>query len=227
MTQLTASNKRLIHAFKKLSTTNVSDALDSIGLLRNAAVGVLPMWDCPKIVGPAVTLKIAAAGMTPSKGHLGNEAIDVAKPGDVIVIDNGGRIDESCWGGILAFGAKKKGIAGIVIDGAHRDLDDIKKVRLPVFAKGVVPCTARGRIMQDATNTLIRCGNAQVRPGDIIMGDDNGVVVIPLEKAEDVLKAATEMFQKENTMIKEIATGGSMQKVDKKFKYEQMTQKKN
>jgi len=81
--------------------------------------------------------------------------------------------------------------------------------------------------MQDATNALIRCGNAQVRPGDIIMGDDNGVVVIPIEKAEDVLKAATEMFQKENAMIKEIATGRSMQKVDKKFKYEQMTQKKN
>lgn len=215
------SKKDVIESFRKLSTTNVSDALDKLNL-RGAVIGILPMYPCPKLVGFAVTVKVTAAGLTPSKGHLGIDAIEAAKQGDVIVIDNGGRKDVSCWGEILSIGAKQKGIAGVVIDGAFRDLDAIKAIGFPVYAKGVVPVTARGRIMQEAFNVMIRCGEVQVRPGDLIIADDNGVVIVPQEKLEDVLNVATELYERECKIIDEIKRGMSIAEVDKKYRYEEM-----
>lgn len=211
----------LIEEFKKLSTSNVSDALDKLGL-RGAVIGILPMFQCPKIVGFAVTIKVTAAGLATSKQHLGVDAIDSAKPGDVIVIDNGGRKDVSCWGEILSVGAKNKGLAGVVIDGAFRDLDAIKVIGFPVYARGVVPVTARGRIMQEAFNVTIQCGGVQVRPGDIVLADDNGVVIVPYEKAEEVLKVAMDLYERECKIIEELQKGLKMAEVDQKFRYEEM-----
>ena len=206
---------------KKLSTTNISDALDALGLASGIS-GILPAFDCPKIFGPVVTLKITAAGLTPSKSHLGIDAIVCSKKGDIIVIDNGGREDVSCWGEILSYGAKSKGVAGVVIDGAFRDIDDIKIVNFPVFARAVVPVTARKRIMGLETNKIIQCGGVQVRPGDFIMADGSGVVIIPSEKLFEVLSKAEELFNKEQAMIKEIKAGEPIDKVDKKYSYEKM-----
>ena len=135
--------------FEKLSTTNVSDALDALGY-KGATYGIRPMMpNWGKCVGPAVTVKMTAAGETKAKHHLGVKAIEAAEQGDIIIIDNGGRIDTSCWGGILANGAKMKGISGVVIDGACRDLDDCVEIDFPVYARGTVVATARGRIMED------------------------------------------------------------------------------
>ena len=117
-------NKDYRERFERLSTTNVSDAMDALGY-RGATFGIRPMspqWG--KCVGQAVTLKMTAAGETKGKHHLGVKAIDVANEGDIVIIDNGGRLDTSCWGGILANGAKVKGITAVMIDGACRDLDD-------------------------------------------------------------------------------------------------------
>lgn len=218
------AKRDLLTQFEKLSTTNISDALDKLGL-KGAVIGVLPMFQCPKIVGFAVTIKIAAAGLTPSKHHLGIEAIEAAGPGNIIIIDNGGRTDVSCWGEILSTAARKKGIAGVVIDGAFRDLDSIKQIGFPVYARGVVPVTARGRIMQESFNVLIRCGTAQVRSGDIVVADDNGVTIVPIEKAEEVLKVAEGFLQKERAMIEEIEKGQSILEVDNKFRYEEMVKR--
>lgn len=154
-----------------LSTTNVSDALDALGL-KGSTYGIRPMWHTMgKVLGPAVTLKMTAAGQTKGKYHLGVRAIDAANPGDVIVVDNGGRLDTSCWGGVLATGATLKGISGVVIDGACRDVDDCVEAGFPVYARGSVVATARGRVQEEATNVMIQFGGIQVRPGDIIMGD--------------------------------------------------------
>jgi regulator of RNase E activity RraA len=213
--------KEIINKLYTLSTTNVSDALDKLHL-TSGIVGILPAFDCPKIVGKAVTIKITASGMVKSKSHLATEAIANAEEGDVIVIDNSGRKDVSCWGEILSYAAKMKGIKGVIIDGAFRDLDDIKKINFPVYARQVVPVTARGRIMQESFNTLIRCGNAQVRPGDIVMADGSGVVVIPQEKAEEVLEAAMNIYTKECEMIEQIKKGVSILEVDSKYSYEKM-----
>jgi 4-hydroxy-4-methyl-2-oxoglutarate aldolase len=207
---------------QKLSTTNIADALDALGL-KGATYGIRPVWEnAGKILGRAVTLKLTAAGLTKSKNHLGVRAIEAAEAGDVIVIDNGGRLDTSCWGGILANGAKMKAVSGVVVDGAIRDVDDCMEVQFPAYARGTVVATARGRIMEEATNILIQFGGVQVRPGDVVMGDRSGVVIIPLEKLDEVAAKAEEFYAKEEQMVAEIRKGASMLEVDNKYNYEKM-----
>lgn len=206
----------------KLSTTNISDALDALGL-RGATYGIRPIMESwGKIVGRAVTVKMTAAGLTTNKHHLGIKAIDLAESGDVIVVDNGGRLDISCWGGCLANGAKMKGVSGVCIDGAARDIDDCIEIDFPVYARGTVVATARGRAMEESTNTMIQFGGVQVRPGDVVMGDHSGVVVIPWERIDDVLDKAEALYQKEEDMIFDIRGGMSMVQVDLKYNYEKM-----
>lgn len=206
----------------KLSTTNIADALDVFGL-KGATYGIGPVWPTMgKVVGAAVTVKLVAAGLTRGKTHLGVKAIDLAQAGDVILVDNSGRLDTSCWGGILANGAKRKGISGVVIDGACRDVDDYVEIDFPVYARGSVVSTARGRIMEYGTNEMVQFGGVQVRPGDIVVGDKSGVVVVPQEKLGEVLDKAEELWQKEEAMVAEIRSGRTMTEVDEKFNYEKM-----
>ena len=205
----------------KVSTTNLSDALDKIGV-RGAVIGISPLFGKPKVIGSAVTIKITAAGIEKTKHHLGVEAIAAAQRGDVIAIDNRGDIYNNCWGEILSCAAKMKGASGVIIDGAARDVDICEELEFPIFARGVVPITARGRIMQEDFNCPIRLGDVQVRPGDILVGDINGVVVIPPEKIDEVLTEAEEIMEKEESMKKDILAGLDILEVDKKYGYEQM-----
>ncbi len=215
-------NERYRKRYEKLSSTNVSDALDSLGL-KGSTYGIRPMWHTMgKIVGPVVTVKMTAAGLTKGKHHLGIKAIDAANEGDVILIDNGGRLDTSCWGGILANGAKLKGVSGVVIDGAMRDLDDCIETDFNVYARGTVVATARGRVMEEATNCMVQFGGVQVRPGDIAFGDRSGVVIVPQEKIEEVLIKAEDLYMKEEAMINAMRSGKSAMQVDEEFNYEKM-----
>lgn len=215
-------NEKYRAKFDNLSTTNISDALDALEL-KGATYGIIPMWfTMTRLLGPAVTLKMTAAGLTKGKHHLGVKAIDAANVGDVIIIDNGGRLDTSCWGGILANGAKIKQISGVAIDGACRDLDDCVECGFNVYARGSVVATARGRVMEEATNVIIQFGGVQVRPGDIVFGDKSGVVIIPMERLDEVLTKAYELYEKEEAMVAEIKAGVSMIEVDEKFNYEKM-----
>ncbi len=209
---------------EKLSTTNLSDALDKIGM-RGAVIGIRPLFGMPKVIGRAATIKITAAGMMKSKRHLGIDAIATAAPGDVIAIDNRGDIHNNCWGEILSCAAQKKGVSGVFVDGAARDVDFCQEIGFPVFARGIVPITARGRIMQEDFNCPIRLGDVQVRPGDILVGDVNGIVVIPPEKVDEVLGAAEEILEKEEAMKADILAGMDILQVDGKYNYEQMLKK--
>ncbi len=210
--------------FEKMATTNIADALDKVEI-RGAVIGIKPMYDCPKILGRAVTIKITAAGIAKSKYHIGVRAIDAASPGDIIVIDNRGDLNNNCWGEILSMGAKMKKISGVVIDGAARDIDACREFGFPVYARGAVPITARGRIMEESFNEVIRIGDIQVRPGDIIMADINGVVVIPEERLGEVLEASEQILKKEEEMVGELRKGVSMLEVDQKYAYEAMLKK--
>jgi regulator of RNase E activity RraA len=209
---------------QKLSTTNLADALDKVGL-RGAVIGIRPLFGMPKIVGRAVTIKITAAGQMKSKRHLGVDAIASARPGDVIAIDNRGDTHNNCWGEILSCAAKQKGVSAVFVDGAARDIDICQEIGFPVFARGVVPITARGRIMQEDFNCPIRLGDVQVRPGDILVGDVNGIVVIPPEKLEEVVADAEEIMAKEEAMKTDILGGMDILEVDQKYNYEQMLKK--
>lgn len=209
----------------KLSTTNVSDALDALGY-KGSTYGIRPVYEgVNKIAGSAVTVKMTAAGETKGKVHLGIRAIEAAADGDVVVVDNGGRLDTSCWGGILANGAKLKGISGVVIDGACRDVDDYVDISFPVYARGAVVATARGRIMEESTNVMIQFGGVQVRPGDGVLADRSGVVIIPAEHMDEVVAKAEELWAKEEAMVADLLSGMSSLEVDQKYNYEKMLQK--
>jgi len=210
--------------FERLSTTNLSDALDQVGI-RGAVIGIRPLFGMPRVIGRAVTIKITAAGMTKSKRHLGIDAIAASSPGDVICIDNRGDLHNNCWGEILSCAAQQKGMAGVFVDGAARDVDFCQEIGFPVFARGVVPITARGRIMQEDFNCPIRLGDIQVRPGDVVVGDVNGIVAIPIEKVDEVLSAAEALFEKEESMRADILAGMDILEIDSKYNYEQMLKK--
>lgn len=214
----------LIERLARLDTCAVSDALDRLGL-KGSTFGVRPMWPCPKIVGRAVTMKIKPVGLDKAKHHLGTMPIEAAKAGDIIVIDNGGRLDTSCWGGLLALAAKSKGISGVVIDGACRDIDESRDLGFPVYARGAVPMTARGRIMQESYNQEIEFAGVQVHPGDLVIADGSGVVVIPQSKEEDVVREAEAVAATEARMADGIRQGLSVLEVLEKLGYESMLEK--
>jgi 4-hydroxy-4-methyl-2-oxoglutarate aldolase len=214
----------IVERLLKLDTCAVSDGMDRLGL-TGATYGVRPMWPCPKIVGRAVTMKIKPVGLDKPKQHLGTLPIDAAQPGDVIVIDNGGRPDTSCWGGLLALAAKTKGISGVVIDGACRDIDESRDVGFPVYARGAVPMTARGRVMQEAYNQEIEFAGVQVHPGDLVIADGSGVVIIPRSKEEEIVREAEAVAATEARMAEGIRQGMSVLEVLEKLGYEQMLDK--
>lgn len=207
---------------EQLSTTNISDALDAFGL-RGATYGILPIWEgCKKIVGEAVTLRLIAAGTAIPKTHLGVNAIEAAKRGDIIVIDNSGRLDISCWGGVLATGASLKGVSGVVIDGACRDVDDYVDLGFSVYSRGCVVATARGRAIEESTNEMVQFGGVQVHPGDIVIADRSGVAIVAKDRFDEVLKKAWELYQKEENMCADLRNGMTNKEVDQKYNYEKM-----
>jgi regulator of RNase E activity RraA len=208
-----------------LATSNLSDALDRVGIARCAVHGIIPQWGRTKIVGRAMTIRMIAAGAVPAVAHLGVDAIFNSEIGDIIVIDNRGDLHHNCWGEILAMGAKQKGVSGVVVDGAVRDVDACEVFGFPIHARATVPSTARGRIVQEAWNIPVRLGDAPVRPGDVVVADVNGVVVIPIERLKEVVDAAEEIMAKELAMIEALQAGESILEVDKRFNYEQMLRK--
>jgi regulator of RNase E activity RraA len=201
--------KAQVERLGRLDTCAASDALDQLKL-KGAVIGIRPMWACPRIAGRVVTVKIAPAGLTTPEHHLATPAVASAEPGDIIVIDNAGRTDVSCWGDILANAAQTKGISGVIIDGASRDIDGSREIGFPVFARGGVPVTARGRIMQEAYNTMIQCGGVQVRPGDLVIADQSGVVFVPQEHIDEVLATAERIVEREVLMVEAVRAGKSV-----------------
>ena len=219
------AREEIIERLAKLDSCAVSDALDSLGL-KGATWGVRPQWPCPRIAGRAVTMKIKPAGLQQPTQHLGTAPIEAAKPGDIIVIDNGGKLEFSCWGGLLALSAKLKGLSGVVIDGASRDIDEARELEFPVYARGVVPMTARGRVVQESFNQEIQFAGVQCHPGDLVLADGSGVVIICKEKEREVVAAAEAVFAKEQEMAAGIRKGYSGREMLEKLGYEQMLNKK-
>jgi 4-hydroxy-4-methyl-2-oxoglutarate aldolase len=216
--------KWLVEEFKKLSTCTISDALDKHHL-PSGACGIRPMYECERIAGPAVTMRIVPHGSLKTSGHMGADPLDVAQPGDVLVFDNGGRMDQNCWGEIVTYAAIQKGVTGVIVDGTVRDVDATKELGFPVYARGVVPMTARNRNVQGDYNCTVSIAGLQVNPGEIVVADVNGIVVIPLEHAEAVLATCKEMMIREERIIARIKAGVSFRDVDKESGYDKMLDK--
>ena len=218
------STDEAISRLAKLDTCAVSDSLDRLGL-KGAVLGLRPLWPCPRVVGRAVTVKIKPAGLQKPKQHLCSPAIAVATSSDVIVVDHGGRTDVAAWGGLLSLAAQVKKIRGVIVDGAARDVDESRELEFPVFARGAVPVTARGRVMQESFNEEIECSGVQVHPGDLVIADMSGVVFIPRSKEQDVLTQAEALAASEQRMAEAIRTGRSVVEVMETLGYEAMLAK--
>ncbi|MGA2784893.1 MAG: RraA family protein [Candidatus Bathyarchaeia archaeon] len=182
----------IIEELRKIATASISDSLDRVGIVRGIAAGVFPLLPNFKIVGPAVTLRQVPSHKAVSS-PLHEEVVEtIAKRGDVVVIEVAGGIVNggATWGASNSMYAKIKGIEGVVLDGATRDVERIRELRFPVFARTRAPGTSRGRYETVSINQPVLLSGARVRAGDIVVGDDDGVVVIPIEEVERALELA-------------------------------------
>jgi len=195
-----------VQAFAKLSTPNVSDALDRLGLV-GAPHGILPRWaGCPKIAGRAMTVKLLSEGSeSPVVGTL--RAIEASSAGDVLVIAHDGRMDVNSFGGIAAFTSIRRGLVGVVIDGVTRDIDEIELLRFPAYAKGIIQQSVRDRCAFGGHGGEVRLAGVPVRRDDLIVADDNGVVIVPGEHVSSILKLAEECQTTEERVKDWIAQG--------------------
>ncbi len=174
--------------FKELPTTCISDALKG---LTNMDVAIKPLKEEYKISGPACTVKVLA-----NDNLIVLKGIRMAKPGDVLVVDSKGYEYNAIAGDFVMGMAQALGLAGVVADGTIRDILGVKNLDFPVFCKGTT-VAAGGKTGVGQVNVPISCGGVSVRPGDIIIGDADGVVVVPQEQAEEVLQGAREKEHKD------------------------------
>jgi regulator of RNase E activity RraA len=145
-------------------------------------------------------------------------AIDEAEPGSVLVIVVEESLDISGIGGLMSTACKARGLAGAVIDGAARDVDEIEEMRFPVFSRSIIPSTSVGRYVSIGKNIPVQCAGVTVNPGDIIVGGSDGVVVVPRDKAGQVLEIAQKIDEKESKMVPMIKEYKSILKAVEKFK---------
>lgn len=219
MSVLTPELKERIY---KLSTTNISDAMDALGF-SNVCAGIEPLYEsCKMIVGPAITQRFIPTDHLPKQKHGGMETIQNAAPGSVVVVEGSVRPDMNTCGGIAATAACMNGLEGWVSDGLVRDVDEIVALQFPMYCKGRTVLTARGRFMEAAINEPICCGGALCRFGDIVVGDKSGVVIIPQERLVEVVEKAEMIAEKEEEMIRAIKEGAALGAVDTKANYENM-----
>ncbi len=206
------AQEELVDAFQRVTTPNVADAQHKRGVMR----GIVPRINHDtKMVGRALTVQTA-------KGDWAKpvEAIDRAEEGDVIVIDAGGS-DIAVWGELASLSCRMRGVAGVVIDGAARDIDTIIDLDFPLFSRSVVPHAGEPK-GHGGIGMEIVCGGQHVRSGDWIIGDESGLVVVPMEKAVEVANRALDVHERENRIREEIRRGGTLSQVQELEKWEQI-----
>jgi 3-hexulose-6-phosphate synthase/6-phospho-3-hexuloisomerase len=199
----------LKEAFMKVSTPNISDAMHKQGAMRD----IRPVLPGIHMVGQALTVRTLDGDWAKPI-----EAIDKAEAGWVLVVDvNRGKT--AVWGELATWSAKLKGLAGVVIDGAVRDYDDLLKIKFPVFSRYIVPNAGEPKGCGEI-GAEITCGAQSVRTGDWIIGDESGVVVVPQETAQEIANRALDVREQENRIREEIKQGGSLGSVLKLQKWE-------
>ncbi len=205
------SDEAVIELLREVSAPNISDAMHRKGAMK----GILPICTGHKIVGRAITVRTL-----PGDWAKPVEAIDRAGSGNVIVIDNG-RADVAPWGGLATLSCMNRKIAGVVIDGAVRDVDEIRKLDYPLFARAIVPNAGEPKGYGEIGVEIV-CGGQVVRDGDYIVGDDSGVVVIPKERAYEIARRAKEVYKTELRIRAEIERGKSLSEVLDLAKWEKI-----
>ncbi len=203
--------EELIDALKKVSSSNVSDAMHRGGAMK----GIHTVVPGLKMAGRALTIKTMNGDWAKVV-----EAIDLAEEGEILVVDtNSG--DIAIWGELATWSAVMRKLGGVVIDGAVRDVDDLKEIRFPVFARYEVPDAGDPKGFGEIGCEVV-CGGLKVNRGDYIIGDDSGVVVIPQEEAQEIINRSIDVKEKENRIREEIKRGSTLSKVQKLKKWEKV-----
>ena len=215
-------DQAIIDGFKSFDTTSVSDALDRLGIVGGLH-GIRPVIAETKFCGSAFTVHYVPCGTI--KGTVG-DFLDDVEPGQVVVLDNGGRTYCTVWGDLMTINASMRGIAGTVIDGVCRDVPGIRELRYPIFTRGCYMVTGKDRVQCDGVNVPVAISGVQVKPGDILIGDDTGALVIPAEKAEEVYRVAEEIAKKEEVIEREVRKGVSLREARGKMGYHQLQTRK-
>jgi 3-hexulose-6-phosphate synthase / 6-phospho-3-hexuloisomerase len=206
-----SQEEELVSILRIVSSPNISDAMHRKGAMRD----IHPINIGTKIVGRAVTVQTFAGDWAKPV-----EAIDLAGPGNVLVIYNGSN-NIAPWGGLATLSCKNRGIEGVVVDGAVRDVDEIRALNYPIYSSGITPNAGDPKGMGEI-NAEITCGGQLVRPGDYIVGDDSGVVVIPKERAYEIARRAREVEKMESRLYEEIRRGKTLSQVANLKKWEKV-----
>jgi regulator of RNase E activity RraA len=217
MGKITRPTKKLVEGFRELATSTIGNVLDDLkisGVVQN----IKPISPGFRFAGAALTVKevTGVLGTYTNEDFKLGQVIDSAQEGDVITIDNGGH-QVSTWGGIASFAAQRRGVAGLIVDGGVRDLDEIRDFHFPVFSRHVVATSGKGRVKILSMNTVIKIDGLQVRPGDILVGDGTGIVCVPIEVAEEVLNKAKKMDEQDKQAIEEIRRGMTFTEALRKY----------
>jgi regulator of RNase E activity RraA len=194
----------VIKGFAALPTATISDAMDRLGI-AGTVLGIAPLDAGFRLAGRAFTVKYRPAGYA-EKGTVG-DYIDDVPPGHVVALDNGGRLDCTVWGDILTAVAHRRQIGGTVIHGVCRDVQRALDLRYPIFSRGRFMRTGKDRVEVERMGEPIALGEVQVRPGDLLVGDADGLVVIPRVREAEVLAVAQQIEEAEQAIERAVASG--------------------
>jgi 4-hydroxy-4-methyl-2-oxoglutarate aldolase len=201
-------NQPLLAALGKLDTSHVSDALDRIGI-NGQCLGIAPLDRGFRLVGQAFTVRYVPVGR--DRGTVG-DFIDDLGPHDVVVLDNAGRTDVTVWGDLLTTTAHRRQVAGTVIDGVCRDSDRSLTLGYPIFSRGTWMRTGKDRVRVDGYQGPVSIGGVRTEPGDLVLGDADGVVVIHCSRAEEIIEVATGIRDAEDEIRAAVEAGARLVK---------------
>jgi 4-hydroxy-4-methyl-2-oxoglutarate aldolase len=190
-------------AYRALSTSAISDALDRLQINGQCA-GIMPLSRSFRLVGQAFTVRYVPAGS--ASGTVGDYIDDLGE-GQVVVLDNDGRLDATVWGDLLTATAHQRNLEGAVIDGVCRDSDQSLAVNFPIYSRGRWMRTGKDRVLVDAYQVPVSVGGVRVEPGDLLVGDADGVVCVPLPHVREVLDTATAISAAEEQIRASVLSG--------------------
>jgi 4-hydroxy-4-methyl-2-oxoglutarate aldolase len=200
---------------KEIGTTTLSDALDRLGIEAHC-LGIKPFAHQMRLAGPAFTIRMLPVGV---QGGSVGDYIDDVEPGQIVVIDNDGRLDATVWGDILTMVATRRGIGGTVIDGICRDIDRSLELGYPIFARGNAMRTGKDRVTADAMNVPVQIAGVRIAPGDWLVGDGDGIVALPTSRLEEILSTARQIAAAEVKIRDAVVAGERLDKARERLRY--------
>jgi 4-hydroxy-4-methyl-2-oxoglutarate aldolase len=212
---MTVTDCAVLTRVRALSTSGVSDALDRLGI-AGQALGISPLDRGFRLAGRAWTVRYGPVGQ--DRGTVG-DYIDDLGPGDVVVLDNQGRLDATVWGDLLTVTAHRLGIADTVIDGVCRDVDRSLSLGYPIFARGNWMRTGKDRVRVESTQVPVSVGGIRVEPGDLLLGDGDGLVAVPAARVDEVLAAAEEIERAEVAIRAAVEAGTPLREARRAARY--------